>query len=63
MLLTLEVFILLNIVMLIYLIISGYFGIGFYLRYFVVRVGEACVGLRILVYMSRVRGERCKRIF
>lgn len=62
-LLRLEIFILLNLWNIIFLILNNFFGIIFLIIYFTLRVCEACLGLRVLICISRHFGEEFKKNF
>lgn len=62
-LLTLEIFILLSLWNIIFLILNNFLGIRFLVIFFTLRVCEACVGLRVLICVSRHYGEELKKNF
>lgn len=47
----------------IFLILNNFLRINFLIVYFTLRVCEACLGLRVLVCISRYFGEEIKKNF
>lgn len=62
-LLCLEMFIILNLLVIIYLVNLNLININFILIFFIIIVREACTGIRILVFLARNYGEELKKNF